>query len=156
MNSRRRGVVRLTVSTHVDLGQERSRVSESATHSDALTHPLTITMSYHNRDREWDRGKDYWQQDDYSSWNDGPRGGARGRDDDYYTEGKRRKYNNGVGLLAKHLSQLLPSSCFSRATTARRHTMTMAADTQSATTRGTGAERATTRRGWYPVNPVPT
>jgi hypothetical protein len=53
-------------------------------------------MSYHNRDREWDRGKDSWQQDDYSSWNDGPRGATRGRDDDYYTEGKRRKYNNGV------------------------------------------------------------
>ena len=63
-------------------------------------------MSYHNRDREWDRGKDYWQQDDYSSWNDGPRGGARNRDDDYYTEGKRRKYNNGVCLFAKLLSPI--------------------------------------------------
>lgn len=90
-----------------------SRVSESAVHSDALTHPLTITMSYHNRDREWDRGKDYWQQDDYSSWNDGPRGSTRNRDDDYYTEGKRRKYNNGVRLSAKFLSPLRLSSSLS-------------------------------------------
>jgi RNA-binding protein 5/10 len=63
-------------------------------------------MSYHNRDREWDRGKDYWQQDEYS-WNDGPRGNTRGRDDDYYAEGKRRKYNNGVSFFAKPLSPLL-------------------------------------------------
>ncbi|EJD02080.1 uncharacterized protein FOMMEDRAFT_168630 [Fomitiporia mediterranea MF3/22] len=42
-------------------------------------------MSYN---REWDHGK---------SWdNAGYRGYSRGRDeDDYYTEGKRRKYNNG-------------------------------------------------------------
>lgn len=39
--------------------------------------------------REWDHGKD---------WNgSGHRGYTRGRDEDeYYSEGKRRKYNNGV------------------------------------------------------------
>ena len=63
-------------------------------------------MSYPNKDREWDRGKDFWQQDDYSSWNDGPRGNTRGRDDDYHTEGKRRKYNNGVRPLTKPLHSL--------------------------------------------------
>lgn len=89
--------------------QVKSRVSGSATYSDALTSFPTIIMSYHNRDREWDRGKDYWQQDDYSSWNDGPRGNTRGRDDDHYTEGKRRKYNNGVRLFLKPLAPLLSS-----------------------------------------------
>ena len=54
------------------------------------------TMSYN---REWDKGKDTW---DDQSWNEYPsRGNVRGRDDDYYGEGKRRKYNNGVrGRLA--------------------------------------------------------
>jgi len=86
--------------------KRESRVSGIATYPDAVTLPSTITMSYHNRDREWDRGKDSWQQDDYSAWDDGPRGNSRGRDDDYYTEGKRRKYNNGVRLSAKSLSPL--------------------------------------------------
>lgn len=47
---------------------------------------LQLKMSY---DREWDKGKD---------WNgEGHRGYSRGRDDgEYYGEGKRRKYNNGV------------------------------------------------------------
>lgn len=46
--------------------------------------------------REWDRGKDSW--DNYDSWNEYPsnRGNVRGRDEDYYNEGKRRKYNHGV------------------------------------------------------------
>lgn len=113
-------------------------------------------MSYHDRDREWDRGKDYWQQDDYSSWNDDPRGNTRGRDDDYYTEGKRRKYNNGVGLLGETSFTVSPKLIFSRAMMARRRTMIMVADIRSATTRGTGAGRATTRRGWFLVKPVPT
>lgn len=95
----------------VGLGQVQSQVSEFATHLGAFAHTSTITMSYHNRDREWDRGKDPWQQDDYSSWNDGSRGNTRGRDDDYYTEGKRRKYNNGVRFLAVPLLLLL-LSCF--------------------------------------------
>lgn len=44
--------------------------------------------------REWDRGKDNW---DDSSWNDNQvPGNVRGREEDYYGEGKRRKFNNGV------------------------------------------------------------
>ncbi|KAI6109914.1 hypothetical protein F5141DRAFT_1188810 [Pisolithus sp. B1] len=39
--------------------------------------------------RDWDKSKDNWG--DY----DAEDGSARGRDDDYYGEGKRRKYNNG-------------------------------------------------------------
>lgn len=47
--------------------------------------------------REWDRGKDSWNE---NSWNDGSAGQVHGRDEDYYGEGKRRKFNNGVGLCA--------------------------------------------------------
>lgn len=44
--------------------------------------------------REWDRGKDQWG--DTGSWNEaGGRGNIRGREDDYYGEGKRRKFNDG-------------------------------------------------------------
>ena len=44
--------------------------------------------------REWDKGKDGWND---HSWNDYPsRGNVRGREDDYYSEGKRRRFNNGV------------------------------------------------------------
>ncbi|CAL1703724.1 unnamed protein product [Somion occarium] len=44
--------------------------------------------------REWDRGKDSWN--DSGSWNEYQnRGNVRGRDEEYYGEGKRRKYNNG-------------------------------------------------------------
>lgn len=44
--------------------------------------------------REWDRGKDTWND---QSWNDYQgRGNIRGREDDYYGEGKRRKFNDGV------------------------------------------------------------
>ncbi|THG92972.1 hypothetical protein EW026_g8122, partial [Hermanssonia centrifuga] len=44
--------------------------------------------------REWDRGKDASWND--PSWNDqSNRGQVRGREEDYYGEGKRRKYNNG-------------------------------------------------------------
>ncbi|KAJ3565270.1 hypothetical protein NP233_g7739 [Leucocoprinus birnbaumii] len=42
--------------------------------------------------REWDRGKDSWND---NSWGGDTRGNSRGRDDDYYGEGKRRKYNAG-------------------------------------------------------------
>ncbi|KAI0792912.1 hypothetical protein C8Q75DRAFT_751903 [Abortiporus biennis] len=51
--------------------------------------------------REWDRGKESsWNE--HAAWNDRGhgynnynQGHVRGRDDDYYNEGKRRKYNNG-------------------------------------------------------------
>ena len=47
----------------------------------------------HNR--EWDRGKNTW--DDGGGWYDNNgRGNVRGREEDYQGEGKRRKYNNGV------------------------------------------------------------
>ncbi|KDQ33615.1 hypothetical protein PLEOSDRAFT_1091567 [Pleurotus ostreatus PC15] len=48
-------------------------------------------MAY-NQYREWDRGKDAWN--DGSAWNDS-RGNVRGREEDYYGDGKRRKFNNG-------------------------------------------------------------
>ncbi|KAL4259142.1 hypothetical protein AB1N83_007962 [Pleurotus pulmonarius] len=48
-------------------------------------------MAY-NQYREWDRGKDAWN--DGSAWGDS-RGNVRGREDDYYGDGKRRKFNNG-------------------------------------------------------------
>ena len=44
--------------------------------------------------REWDKGKDSWGE---QPWNDhSARPNVRGRDEDYYGEGKRRKFNNGV------------------------------------------------------------
>lgn len=49
-----------------------------------------------NYNREWDRGKDNtW--DDYGSWdgNSGRGGNHYGADEEYYPEGKRRRYNNG-------------------------------------------------------------
>ncbi|KAL0947210.1 hypothetical protein HGRIS_013328 [Hohenbuehelia grisea] len=48
-------------------------------------------MAY-NQHREWDRGKETWK--DNAVW-DGARGNIHGRDDDYYNDGKRRKFNNG-------------------------------------------------------------
>jgi len=44
--------------------------------------------------REWDKGKDLWN--DNPGWYDSERGTVRGRDEDYHGDGKRRKYNNGV------------------------------------------------------------
>lgn len=66
-----------------------------------ITHTasLTTNMAYN---RDWDRGKDSWNStyyDNYddSSWNDGGgRENIRPRDEDYHSEGKRRKYNDGV------------------------------------------------------------
>jgi RNA-binding protein 5/10 len=60
---------------------------------------LTSNMAYN---RDWDRGKDYLNSANYdnyddNSWNNGGgRENVRPRDEDYYSEGKRRKYNNGV------------------------------------------------------------
>ncbi|KAF5358221.1 hypothetical protein D9756_001815 [Leucocoprinus leucothites] len=42
--------------------------------------------------REWDRGKDSWND---NTWSGDTRGNPRGRDDEYYGEGKRRKFNTG-------------------------------------------------------------
>lgn len=47
--------------------------------------------------REWDKGNESWGGNEYNHWNNG--GGSssiRGREEDYYHEGKRRKFNNGV------------------------------------------------------------
>ena len=50
--------------------------------------------------REWDKGKqpDY---SDYGSWQSGPKTGndVHSRDDDYYGDSKRRKFNDGVRSL---------------------------------------------------------
>ncbi|PPQ89061.1 hypothetical protein CVT25_006433 [Psilocybe cyanescens] len=43
--------------------------------------------------REWDKGKDAW--DDNYGWSDN-RGNVREREEDYHGDGKRRKYNNGA------------------------------------------------------------
>ena len=44
--------------------------------------------------REWDRGKDNWGD---QNWNEyAQHGNIRGREDEYYGEGKRRKFNDGV------------------------------------------------------------
>jgi hypothetical protein len=56
----------------------------------------SYTMAYN---REWDQGKDAWNN--YANaWAGGSSSGAgvRPREDDYYGEGKRRKYNDGVCL----------------------------------------------------------
>ena len=45
--------------------------------------------------REWDQGKDTWAAN--GQWDEGgSSGNVRERDDDYYGEGKRRKFNDGV------------------------------------------------------------
>jgi hypothetical protein len=44
--------------------------------------------------REWDQGKDQWQQE---GWEDHySQGQVRGREGDYPREGKRQKHNDGV------------------------------------------------------------
>lgn len=59
--------------------------------------------------REWDQGKDGWAD---PSWNDyAQRGNMRGREEDYYSEGKRRKFNDGVSFrigLSFRGAQLIP------------------------------------------------
>ncbi|KAF8892694.1 hypothetical protein BD779DRAFT_1510429 [Infundibulicybe gibba] len=45
--------------------------------------------------REWDKGKDTWN--DAATWGaPDARGNVRGREEDHYGEGKRRKFNNGA------------------------------------------------------------
>ncbi|KAF8061457.1 hypothetical protein FPV67DRAFT_1609202 [Lyophyllum atratum] len=49
--------------------------------------------SFMAHNREWDQGKDSWNE---SSWNVADaRANIRPREDDYYGDGKRRKFNNG-------------------------------------------------------------
>lgn len=60
--------------------------------------------------REWDRGKDTW--DDNYGWSDN-RGNVREREEDYYGDGKRRKFNNGVRGCFSHF---LPRLSISRPT----------------------------------------
>ncbi|TFK42869.1 hypothetical protein BDQ12DRAFT_732461 [Crucibulum laeve] len=44
--------------------------------------------------REWDKGKDTWN--DAAAWaTTNPRANVRTREEDYYSDGKRRKFNNG-------------------------------------------------------------
>ncbi|KAH9927043.1 hypothetical protein B0H21DRAFT_839215 [Amylocystis lapponica] len=50
--------------------------------------------------REWDRGKYPTGSNDASWQHPTPRANVHPRDDDYYAEGKRRKFNNGVRQLA--------------------------------------------------------
>lgn len=53
--------------------------------------------------RDWDKGKDNWG--DSGAWFADPDRGGRGRDNDSYGDGKRRKFNNGVRALpAKQFS----------------------------------------------------
>lgn len=54
--------------------------------------------------RDWDKGKDNWG--DSGAWFADR--GSRGRDDDSYGDGKRRKFNNGVrDLSAQHFLTLI-------------------------------------------------
>ena len=47
--------------------------------------------------REWDKGKDTWDDGAAYSWSaQDPRSHIREREEDYYADGKRRKFNNGV------------------------------------------------------------
>lgn len=56
-------------------------------------HVLRACLMAYNR--EWDQGKDTWAAN--GQWDDGSSSGnVRERDDDYYGEGKRRKFNDGV------------------------------------------------------------
>jgi hypothetical protein len=75
----------------------------------------TSTMAYN---REWDQGKASWGQQ--QSWN---ATNVHPRDEDYYTEGKRRKMNAGVSHSL--FSPILPSSISSRVTKPRMHTQRM-------------------------------
>ena len=51
--------------------------------------------------REWDKGKETWNDQSWS--NDySARGNVRGRDEEYYGEGKRRKFNDGVRNWCSH------------------------------------------------------
>lgn len=66
-------------------------------HSFTLDHHLATAqllapMAYNNN-REWDKGKDAWNQS--AAWSE-PRANVRPREDDYHGEGKRRKFNTGV------------------------------------------------------------
>jgi hypothetical protein len=68
-----------------------SQTIKPLSHTSSFIHHLTLCMAYNNR--EWDRGKDSWDDSGTSgAWDN--RGAAR---DDYYNDGKRRKFNNGVG-----------------------------------------------------------
>jgi RNA-binding protein 5/10 len=52
--------------------------------------------------REWDQGKDYWNE---AAWNGSDtKAHVRQREEDYHGEGKRRKFNNGVRLPTPHTS----------------------------------------------------
>jgi len=60
--------------------------------STCLHHPFQQKMAYN---REWDKGKDHWND----TWAAETRGIPRGRDDEYQGEGKRRKFNTGVSTI---------------------------------------------------------
>jgi RNA-binding protein 5/10 len=46
--------------------------------------------------REWDQGKDHWNEATWNASDIKPH--VRQREEDYHAEGKRRKYNDGVRL----------------------------------------------------------
>ena len=87
----------------LELAVERSigaRFSASYHHWHPLEPDLFFISHIHNfrhimsYNREWDRGKQSgvegsWQYQD-------SRGSVHPRDDEYYSDGKRRKFNNGV------------------------------------------------------------
>jgi RNA-binding protein 5/10 len=56
-------------------------------------HSLFLSLLYFKMayNREWDQGKTASHV-----WNESGKGSVRQRDDEYHTEGKRRKFNNGV------------------------------------------------------------
>jgi len=115
--------------------------------------------------RDWDKGKDSWG--DGGAWFT-DRGG-KGRDDDSYGDGKRRKFNNGVRGLSVQSSESLPSSVLIRAMT---QVIRMKNQATNLTTNSLRAGRRTTHRiiltttdrkrafkaksVWSPASPAPT
>lgn len=81
-------------------GESQSRSSAQAPISLPLTTIIPLprsdrlalsspAMAYN---REWDQGK----QADYEAWQSGPRANTHMREEDYYGDSKRRKFNDGV------------------------------------------------------------
>lgn len=115
--------------------------------------------------RDWDKGKDYWSDQAY--WPADNRGNVRGREDDYYGDGKRRKYNNGVCLPPSDL--LSPAHMHLRDTMRSLTTKPLMNPVTVSPTRAdiptlhptsptmTDMERPSiVRSAWSPANPVRT
>lgn len=70
-----------------------------------ICHASIFALMAHNR--EWDKGKDTWNEG--AAWGAAVSGShIRAREEDFYGDGKRRKFNNGVCRAhAPHCIQLI-------------------------------------------------